>query len=133
MTKEQETTKRKHRSKAEIDASIATGLEKPRKPRAKKVVAEKPPTQGVGVIGINDSVFGADTSGIRWGCLIHVPKFQMFCVERFKKDVANIMDWIIPAVKSELEKDIATFFKEYTDWHDVKGYWQNENPYGELI
>lgn len=98
-----------------------------------KSVPAKPPTQGVGVIGINDSVFGADTSGIRWGCLIHVPKFQMFCVERFKKESGTVMDWIIPSVKTELEKDVATFFKEYTDWHDAKGYWKNENPYGELI
>lgn len=93
----------------------------------------KPPTQSVGVQGINDTGFGADTGGIRWGDLIHVAKFQMYCVERFKKESGTVMDWIIPSVKTELEKDVATFFKEYTDWHDAKGYWKNENPYGELI
>ena len=94
---------------------------------------QKPPTQSVGVKGIDDCVFGADKGGIRWDDLIHVAKFQMFCVERFKQPSGTIMDWIIPYVTTELEKDAATFFKEYTDWHDAKGYWKNENPYGEFI
>ena len=42
---------------------------------------QKPPTQSVGVKGIDDCVFGADKGGIRWDDLIHVAKFQMFCVE----------------------------------------------------
>ena len=94
---------------------------------------QKPPTQSLGVAGFKADLYASDIKKIDWHILIHLPKFQMFCVERFKKDVANIMDWIIPAVKSELEKDVATFFKEYTDWQDAKGYWKNENPYGELI
>ena len=93
---------------------------------------EKPPTQGVGVQGINDTMFGADTGNIQWEVLIHIPKFQAFCIEMSKRSYENVMDWIVEYVISELEKDPAIFFKAYTDWHDAKGYWKNETVYGEL-
>ena len=93
----------------------------------------KPPTQGVGVIGINDSAFGSDTSGVRWEVLIHLPKFQGSCIEKSKLSYENVMDWIVDYVVSELEKDVSVFFKEYKHWHDAKGYWKNETIYGKLI
>ena len=93
----------------------------------------KPPTQGIGVIGIDDSAFGSDTSGVRWEALIHIPKFQAFCIEKSKLSYENVMEWIVDFVVSELEKNVSVFFKEYNDWHDAKGYWKNETIYGELI
>ena len=93
----------------------------------------KPPTQGIGVIGIDDSAFGSDTSGVRWEALIHIPKFQAFCIEKSKLSYENVMEWIVDFVVSELEKDVSVFFKEYKDWHDAKGYWKNETIYGDLI
>lgn len=93
----------------------------------------KPPTQGIGVIGIDDSAFGSDTSGVRWDILIHIPKFQAFCIEKSKLSYENVMEWIVDFVVSELNKDVSVFFKEYNDWHDAKGYWKNETIYGELI
>lgn len=107
--------KRKRRTKVEMTATV------------------KPPTQGVGVIGINDSVFGSDTSGVRWEVLIHLPKFQAFCIERSGLSYENVMDWIVDFAVGELEKDNCQFFKDYKDWHDTKGYWKNETIYGELI
>ncbi|MFV5507255.1 hypothetical protein [Acinetobacter sp. 197] len=112
--------KRKRRTKAEMEAARAAGM-------------EKPPTQGVGVIGINDSAFGADTSGVRWEALIHIPKFQAFCIEKSKLSYENVMDWIIDFCVAELNKDASRFFEEYKKWHDAKGYWKNETIYGELI
>ena len=93
----------------------------------------KPPTQGIGVIGIDDSAFGSDTSGVRWEALIHIPKFQAFCIEKSKLSYENVMEWIVDFVVSELNKDVSVFFKEYKDWHDAKGYWKNETIYGDLI
>ena len=93
----------------------------------------KPPTQGIGVIGIDDSAFGSDTSGVRWEALIHIPKFQAFCIEKSKLSYENVMEWIVDFVISELNKDVSIFFEEYKHWHDAKGYWKNETIYGELI
>lgn len=110
--------KRKRRTKAEMEAANQNKI--------------KPPTQGVGVIGINDSAFGSDTSGVRWEVLIHLPKFQAFCIERSGLSYENVMDWIIGFCLAELNKDASIFFKEYKDWHDAKGYWKNETLFGEL-
>lgn len=111
--------KRKRRTKAEMAAARQATI--------------KPPTQGVGVIGINDSAFGSDTSGVRWEALIHIPKFQAFCIERSGLSYENVMDWIVDFCVGELEKDNCQFFKDYKEWHDAKGYWKNETIYGELI
>lgn len=111
--------KRKRRTKAEMEAANQNKI--------------KPPTQGVGVIGINDSAFGSDTSGVRWEVLIHLPKFQAFCIERSGLSYENVMDWIVDFCLAELNKDASIFFKEYKKWHDAKGYWKNETIYGELI
>lgn len=111
--------KRKRRTKAEMEAANQNKT--------------KPPTQGVGVIGINDSAFGSDTSGVRWEALIHIPKFQAFCIEKSKLSYENVMDWIIDFCLTELNKDASIFLKEYQDWHDAKGYWKNETIYGELL
>lgn len=111
--------KRKRRTKAEMAAA--------------REATTKPPTQGVGVVGINDSAFGSDTSGVRWEALIHIPKFQAFCIERSGLSYENVMDWIVEFSVGELEKDNCQFFKDYKEWHDAKGYWKNETIYGELI
>lgn len=111
--------KRKRRTKAEMAAARQATI--------------KPPTQGVGVTGINDSAFGSDTSGVRWEALIHIPKFQAFCIERSGLSYENVMDWIVEFAVGELEKDNCQFFKDYKEWHDAKGYWKNETIYGELI
>ena len=116
---EQDKPKRKRRTKAEMAAARQATI--------------KPPTQGVGVIGINDSAFGSDTSGVRWEALIHIPKFQAFCIERSGLSYENVMDWIVDFAVGELEKDNCQFFKDYKEWHDAKGYWKNETIYGELI
>lgn len=135
--------KRKRRTKAEMEAIRSAVNSEADIPLTQgvgvqgfedlKPFTEKPPTQGVGVMGIDDSAFGSDTHGIRWEVLIHIPKFQAFCIEKSKLSYENVMDWIVDFVTNELNKDAANFFKEYKDWHDDKGYWRNETVYGELI
>ena len=131
--------KRKRRTNAEMEAARAAGMEKPKAQGINAqgfeglVPVKKPPTQGVGVIGINDSVFGSDTSGVRWDVLIHLPKFQSFCIERSGLSYENVMDWIVDFCVAELNKDNCQFFKDYQEWHDAKGYWENETIYGSLI
>lgn len=130
-TQEPARETRKRTVKPKIEGE--TVVKNPRAPRKKKeVVVEKPPTQGVGVTGINDTAFGSDTSGVRWDILIHIPKFQAFCIEKSKLSYENVMDWIIDFCVAELNKDASIFFKEYQDWHDAKGYWKNETIFGEL-
>ena len=135
--------KRKRRTKAEMEAIRSAVNSEADIPLTQgvgvqgfedlKPFTEKPPTQGVGVMGIDDSAFGSDTGGVRWEALIHIPKFQAFCIEKSKLSYENVMEWIVDFVVSELNKDVSVFFKEYNDWHDAKGYWKNETIYGELI
>ena len=92
----------------------------------------KPPTQGVGVTGFKADVYANDLKKIDWHILIHLPKFQMFCIEQSKHSVDNVMDWILGYVQDECYKGDYLFFDRYVQWHDVKGYWRNESVYGEL-
>lgn len=141
---EQEKPKRKRRTPEEMAAARAAGEVKPKQPRKKKEVLtkenqvsqplmNKPPTQGVGVHGFSGSVFGSDVHGVPWEKLIHLPKFQRYCIEKTSGDYATVMDWIIEFCVAELNKDASTFFEEYKAWHEKLGYWNNETIFGELI
>lgn len=91
----------------------------------------KPPTQKVDVSGFKADLYG--NKEIRWNVLIQLPKFQMFIIERSKKSYETVMDWIVDYIKSQIQDDESIFFDEYVNWHDQKGYWKNENVYGELV
>jgi len=91
----------------------------------------KPPTQKVDVSGFKADLYG--NKEIRWNVLIQLPKFQMFIIERSKKSYETVMDWIVDYIKSQIRDDESIFFDEYVNWHDQKGYWKNENVYGELV
>jgi len=91
----------------------------------------KPPTQKVDVSGFKADLYG--NKEIRWNVLIQLPKFQMFIIERSKKSYETVMDWIVDYIKSQIRDDESIFFDEYVNWHDQKGYWNNENVYGELV
>lgn len=90
----------------------------------------KPPTQKVDVSGFKADLYG--NKEINWNILVQLPKFQMFLIERSKKPYDNVMDWIIDYLKNEIQ-DESMFFDEYVKWHDEKGYWAIETPYGELV
>ena len=109
---------------------------KPRKPRTGKTTkpaAEKPPTQGVGVLGFKADIYAADEVKINWPLLMTLPKFQMYCVELSKRHHGEVEMWMTGFLKDQLMQGEKVFFQAYCDWHDAKGYWKQETPYGELI
>lgn len=94
---------------------------------------QKPPTQSVGVAGFKADLYASDIKKTDWDTLIHLPKFQMFCGERSKQSINNVMEWIMGFIQDQCYKDAQVFFESYVKWHDEKGYWKNEDVYGQLI
>lgn len=80
--------------------------------------AEKPQTQGVGVVGFVafETKPEAPQRQIDWARLVGLPSFQMFASER--------RGAISPSER---------LYAEYCDWHSAKGYWPDECPMGYLI
>ena len=100
------------------------------------VKPSKPATQGVGVNGISSEQFGND-EGVRWYILVHLPKFQMYAVEVAGikyGHIGNVMEWITgwmqDCINSNGEKWL---FDAYSKWHDDKGYWTQEDVYGNIL
>lgn len=97
----------------------------------------KPPTQAVGVAGFKADLYASDIKKIDWHILIHLPKFQMYAVEVAGikyGHVGNVMEWIMGYVQDRIQSyGERNFYDEYVKWHDAKGYWKNENVYGELV
>lgn len=104
--------------------------------RMKKMSEEqiKPPTQGVVVGGFKADVYASDDKKIDWMSLIKSPKFQWFAAEQSENSSANPMTWITEYVRQQIaEKSEQVFFNDYSAWHSNKGYWQNEDVYGNLL
>ena len=99
----------------------------------KQQTSEKPPTQGVGVSGFQADVYAADEKKIDWPHLMAQPKFQMYCVELSRRHHGEVELWIGGFVKDKVIEGEQTFFQQYCNWHDQKGYWKNETLYGQLI
>lgn len=93
----------------------------------------KPPTQSVGVSGFKADLYANDEQFVDWQKLIHLPKFQMFCVEHSRRSVDNVMQWIMGFVQDQCYQNEQVFFDNYVQWHNQKGYWKNEDVYGQLI
>ncbi len=103
---------------------------------------QKPPTQSVGVEGFKADLYASDIAQseeikkIEWHILIHLPKFQMYAVEVAGSQygqVGNVMEWIVgwmqDCIQSNGEQQL---FDAYSNWHDEKGYWKQEDAYGQL-
>ena len=101
--------------------------------QVKQLTSEKPPTQGVGVTGFNADLYASDEVKINWPLLMTLPKFQMYCVELSRRHHGEVELWIGGFVKDRVMEGEKAFFQAYCDWHDQKGYWKQETPYGELI
>lgn len=96
----------------------------------------KPPTQSVGVAGFKADLYASDIKKIDWHILIHLPKFQMYVVQMSGGSYGtcgNVMEWIGGFVKGRISAGEKDFFQQYCDWHDQKGYWKQEDYYGNLI
>lgn len=99
----------------------------------KQPTTEKPPTQGVGVVGFQADVYAADEVKINWPHLMAQPKFQMYCVELSRRHHGEVEMWMVGFLKDQLMQGEKVFFQAYCDWHDQKGYWKNEDYFGKLI
>ena len=97
---------------------------------------QKPSTQSVGVAGFKADLYASDIKKIDWHILIHLPKFQMYAVEVAGikyGHVGNVMEWIMGYVQDRIRSyGEQNFFDEFVKWHDEKGYWKNEDVYGQL-
>ena len=97
----------------------------------------KPPTQSVGVAGFNADLYASDVKKTDWHILIHLPKFQMYAVEVAGSKyghVGNVMEWIVGWIQDCIQSNGEQWlFDAYSKWHDVKGYWKQEDVYGHLI
>ena len=80
----------------------------------------KPPTQIAGVQGIDATRFPvSNPPPVNRQRLVGLPPFQMFAAEKRQLPAALVL------------QDEAV--NEYIQWHQVKGYWPGETPFGELI
>lgn len=100
---------------------------------AKQPSSEKPPAQGVGVSGFQADVYASDEKKIDWSHLMAQPKFQMYCVELSRRNHGEVELWIGGFVQDKVITGEQIFFQEYCKWHDQKGYWKQEDYYGNLI
>lgn len=121
--------KRKRRTPEEMAAARAANATS----TVTEATTEKPPTQGVGVMGFKADVYAADEKKIDWGLLMAQPKFQMYCVELSRRHHGEVELWIGGFVQDKLAEGEKLFFQAYCDWHDAKGYWKQEDYYGNLL
>ena len=98
---------------------------------------QKPPTQAVGVAGFKADLYASDIKKIDWHILIHLPKFQMYAVEVAGQKyghVGNVMEWIVGWMQDCIQSNGEQWlFDAYSIWHDEKGYWKQEDYFGNLI
>lgn len=82
----------------------------------------KPAAQSVGVRGIDATKFREDEVIPKRLCdrlrIAGLPPFQMFAAEKHQLPAALV-----------LQDDAVN---EYIQWHQAKGYWPGETPFGEL-
>lgn len=121
--------KRKRRTPEEMAAARAANATS----TVTEATTEKPPTQGVGVMGFKADVYAADEKKIDWGLLMAQPKFQMYCVELSRRHHGEVELWIGGFVKDKLIEGERVFFDQYCAWHDQKGYWKQEDYFGNLM
>lgn len=97
----------------------------------------KPATQGVGVSGFNAERYPSDVKNIPWHELVHLPKFQMYAVEKTGSSYGtsgNVMEWISGYVQDRLQTyGEENLFEDYVAWHNQKGYWNKEDVFGNLL
>lgn len=105
-------------------------------PRTEKT-ATKPPTQSIGVNSIAPEPMGeiGGASFVHdWRRLSTVPKFQTYAHEQCKQPYDQVDQWIEPFILDVINTSGEQFlYDSYVQWHDDKGYWKNEDPYGNLI
>ena len=94
---------------------------------------QKPPTQYAGVVGIEPKPIELTPARpvIDWHAVAALPPFQMFAAERMRNTSGkDSMDHALDYVRGM--GAAPDLLQAYEAWHDKKGYWSNETPYGEV-
>lgn len=94
---------------------------------------EKPPAQVAGVQGFNAFTTPVDEAKqpvIDWKKLTSLPPFEMFVLEQSGQTGSTAAQWV-SAQRERLGDE--KLYKLYSDWHKAKGYWKQEDVYGQLI
>ena len=99
----------------------------------------KPPTQYAGVVGIEPKpivLTPEPSQHVNWAMVAALPPFQMFLAERDGPNQTgkNSQEWAT-GVAMRLAASVGddTLFGAYCAWHEAKGYWPNETPFGEVV
>lgn len=98
-------------------------------------VKPKPTTQILGVAGLDAGGVGARYgSPPRWSKLAGLPPFQMFMRERAEHDPSVPSDEWAMREATKLARTIGDdkLIDEYCSWHERKGLWPRETPYGQF-
>lgn len=91
---------------------------------------EKPPTQGVGVGGIDAHGGMGDAPVINWFKLVDLPAFEMFVSEQSGLHAKEVIDNWVKDRRATLSDSV--FYDQYAAWHAKKAFWPKETPTGEL-
>ena len=93
---------------------------------------EKPPAQVAGVQGFNAFTTPIDETkqpSIDWQKLTGLPPFEMFVLEQSGQIGSMAAKWVATQ-RGRLGDE--KLYQLYSDWHKAKGYWKNEDYYGNL-
>lgn len=102
-----------------------------------QTIAEKPPTQYAGVVGIEPKPIVLTPEPARhvdWGALASLPPFQMYAVERCGRADTDSHAWAFDFAQREAAQvGDEALMASYVEWHTAKGYWPNETPFGVAL
>ena len=118
-----------------LPESLNDALEKLANGEAEVRARPRPTTQILGVAGMDTGGVGARYgSPPRWSKLAGLPPFQMFMRERAEFDPDQPSDeWAMQeAVKMARAVGDDKLIDEYCAWHERKGLWPRETPYGKI-
>lgn len=93
----------------------------------------KPPTQTASVSGIAPkpvTMHEPESTAVDWRVVTALPPFQMFAAERMRNTTGkdseeHARDYV------RAQGGGSDVFHAYCQWHQAKGYWPNETPFGE--
>lgn len=96
----------------------------------------KPPPRTLGVSGIAEQPILMPTPQlVNWALVAALPPFQMYLAEREGPNQTgkNSQEWAT-GVAMRLAASVGddALFGEYAAWHQAKGYWPNETPFGQV-
>lgn len=119
----------------EIPQALREAVQKLSSNEAEVRAKPKPTTQVLGVAGLDAGGVGARYgSPPRWSKLAGLPPFQMFMRERAENDPSMQSDQWAMQEAAKLARTIGDdkLIDEYCTWHERKGLWPRETPYGQI-